>query len=81
MPTFSAKVNVVFAVEGDPGAFEVSSNLFDMEWPPRSGKRAQFPEVDRAGWFGLDEARGKVFASQVTFLDRLAELVRSQADG
>jgi predicted NUDIX family NTP pyrophosphohydrolase len=76
----SAKVNVIFAVEGDPGPFEVSSNLFDMEWPPRSGKRALFPEVDRASWFGLDEARGKLFASQRTFLDRLNDLLRSTND-
>lgn len=73
----SSKTNVIFALEGDPGPFEVSSNLFDMEWPPRSGKRARFPEVDRVAWFTLDEARGKLFVSQRPFVDRLADLVAS----
>jgi predicted NUDIX family NTP pyrophosphohydrolase len=71
----SAKVNVVWAIEGDPGPFEVRSNLFEMEWPPRSGKRAEFPEVDRAAWFSLEEAETKLFKSQRPFLARLVEAV------
>ena len=67
----SSKVNVIWALEADPGPFEVRSNLFEMEWPPRSGKRAEFPEVDRAAWFSLDEAERKLFASQRPFLARL----------
>jgi predicted NUDIX family NTP pyrophosphohydrolase len=70
----SSKVNVVWAVEGDPGPFEVRSNLFEMEWPPRSGKRAEFPEVDRAAWFRLEEAERKLFVSQRPFLERLAQI-------
>jgi predicted NUDIX family NTP pyrophosphohydrolase len=45
-----------------------------MEWPPRSGRTEEFPEVDRAGWFGPDEARRKILRGQVGFLDRLSEL-------
>jgi predicted NUDIX family NTP pyrophosphohydrolase len=58
-----------------PGDFDVAtlrSNAFEMEWPPRSGRRASFPEVDRAGWFGLDEARLKIVPAQAELLDRLA---------
>lgn len=69
----SSKVNVIWALEADPGPFEVRSNLFDMEWPPRSGKRAEFPEVDRVAWFSLDVAEGKLFGSQRPFLARLAD--------
>jgi predicted NUDIX family NTP pyrophosphohydrolase len=64
---------VAYAAEGvlDPAA--IRSNSFEIEWPPRSGRRQPFPEVDRAGWFALDEARGKLLAGQRVFLDRLAE--------
>ena len=58
--------------EGDlPEAFEPKSNLFEMEWPPGSGKRKQFPEVDRACFFSDEVARRKLKATQVPFLDRL----------
>ncbi len=70
----SSKVNVVWAIEADPGPFDVRSNLFEMQWPPRSGRRAEFPEVDRVAWFGLDVAEGKLFGSQRPFLARLAEI-------
>ena len=50
---------------------QIRSNLFEIEWPPRSGKMRQFPEVDRAGWFGLDEARRKLIPAQAEFIDRL----------
>jgi predicted NUDIX family NTP pyrophosphohydrolase len=68
----SGKVNVIWALEADPGPFEVRSNLFEMQWPPRSGVLAEFPEVDRAGWFPLETAKIKIFASQLPFLERLA---------
>ena len=60
-----------FALEGDldPGA--ISSRPFTLEWPPRSGRVQSFPEIDRAGWFGLAEARAKVLPSQAPFLDLL----------
>lgn len=68
----SGKVNVIWALEADPGPFEVNSNLFEMEWPPRSGKRAEFPEVDRVAWFSLGAADRKLFGSQRPFVAWLA---------
>jgi predicted NUDIX family NTP pyrophosphohydrolase len=68
----SGKVNVIWALEADPGPFDVHSNLFEMEWPPRSGKRAEFPEIDRVAWFSLEEAEGKLFGSHRPFIARLA---------
>jgi predicted NUDIX family NTP pyrophosphohydrolase len=61
-----------WAFEGDlPESFECKSNLFEMEWPPHSGKRKQFPEIDRAEFFTEDIARQKLKPTQVPFLDRL----------
>ena len=71
-PQGRGKVNVVWAMDADPGPFEVQSNLFDLEWPPRSGKTAQFPEIDRVEWFSLDVAERKLFAAQRPFIERLA---------
>ena len=71
----SGKVNTIWAVEGDLDVTEVQSNLFSMEWPPRSGRMQEFPEIDRAGWFDLQTAEGKLFASQRVFLERLRSLV------
>ncbi|RMB59862.1 NUDIX domain-containing protein [Tessaracoccus antarcticus] len=68
----SGKVVRAFAVKGDPGLAFVASNAFTMEWPPRSGRLAEFPEIDGAQWFTLAEARGKLVAGQVAFLDALA---------
>lgn len=59
----------VWAVEGDVDASAVHSNLFEMEWPPRSGKHARFPEVDRAGWFAPELARIKLTKGQLQVLD------------
>lgn len=61
-----------FAVEGDLDPREGGSNLFEMEWPPGSGKVGRFPEIDRAEWFGLDEARRRLNLAQSAFVDRLA---------
>jgi predicted NUDIX family NTP pyrophosphohydrolase len=69
----SGKVVTAWAAEGDLDADSIRSNTFRMQWPPRSGQWATFPEVDRAGWFGLAEAREKLNPAQVEFLDRLAE--------
>jgi predicted NUDIX family NTP pyrophosphohydrolase len=69
----SGKVVSAWAVEGDLDVSDVRSNTFEMEWPPRSGRTQEFPEVDRAGWFGPDQARRKLLRGQVGFLDRLAE--------
>jgi predicted NUDIX family NTP pyrophosphohydrolase len=65
-----------WALEGELDVAEVRSNTFEMEWPPRSGRVRRFPEVDRAGWFGLEEARRKLLPGQVGFLDRLEEALR-----
>jgi predicted NUDIX family NTP pyrophosphohydrolase len=71
----SGKRLSVWAVEGDVDAESVSSNLFEMEWPPRSGKQAQFPEVDRAGWFSPEIARTKVTKGQLQVMDAFAAKV------
>jgi predicted NUDIX family NTP pyrophosphohydrolase len=71
----SGKQVIAWAVEGDLDAGAIVSNTFEMEWPPRSGRRQEFPEVDRAGWFGLDEAREKLNPAQGAFLDRLRDLL------
>ncbi|SNS41943.1 Predicted NTP pyrophosphohydrolase, NUDIX family [Geodermatophilus saharensis] len=70
-----AKVLTVWAGEGDLDAAAIVSGTFPLEWPPRSGRVQHFPEVDRAAWFGLDEARAKLVKGQVPYLDRLAELL------
>jgi predicted NUDIX family NTP pyrophosphohydrolase len=65
------KVVSAWAAEGDLDADAVGSNTFTMEWPPRSGRMAEFPEIDRAGWFRVDAAREKLGPAQAEFLDRL----------
>jgi predicted NUDIX family NTP pyrophosphohydrolase len=62
---------VAWALEGDLDADAIASNTFELEWPPRSGRTATFPEVDRAAWFALEEAREKINPAQAAFLDRL----------
>ena len=73
----SGKVIHAWASEADFDVTTVTSNLFSMEWPPRSGKMGQFPEVDRAGWFSIAEARIKILKGQQPFLDRLLALLDS----
>ena len=65
------KVVRVFALEGDFDVRRLQSTLFEMEWPPTSGRRQTFPEVDRAAWFAPDAARRKILAGQRPFIDRL----------
>ena len=67
----SGKVVTGYALEGDFDPAKLRSNTFEMEWPPRSGRRSEFPEVDRAEWFGLAEARERINPAQAAFLDRL----------
>ncbi len=69
----SGKMVHAWAAEGDCDPALVRSNTFRLEWPPRSGRMGDFPEVDRAGFFGLAEARRKILAAQAPLLDRLAE--------
>lgn len=68
----SGKVVSAWAAEGDCDAAAIRSNAFSMEWPPHSGRMAEFPEVDRAAWFTLEEARRRILAAQVSLLDELA---------
>lgn len=65
------KIVTAFAVETDLDADNIHSNRFEIEWPPHSGRRASFPEVDRAGWFDLATARVKINGAQQALLDRL----------
>ncbi len=65
------KVVTAFALEGDFDPARLKSNTFELEWPPRSGRKAQFPEVDRAAWFSPEEAREKILSGQRDFIDRL----------
>lgn len=71
----SGKAVKAWAVEGDCDAATIRSNTFSIEWPPKSGKQQEFPEVDRAAWFSLAEARVKINAAQCAFLDRLSSSV------
>ena len=73
------KVVAAWAIEGDCDAAAIRSNVFSMEWPPKSGKLADFPEVDRAGWFTLDEAREKIIDGQLPLLDELRALIQDAA--
>ena len=70
------KVVHAWAVRGDIDASSIRSNLFAIEWPPRSGRTQEFPEVDRAGWFDLAAARRKLLPGQRGFLDQLRNLLR-----
>ena len=71
----SGKVVRAWAVEGDCDVAAIRSNTFSMEWPPRSGRTAEFPEVDRGQWFSIEEARVKILAAQAPLLDELARRV------
>lgn len=66
---------VGFAVAGDLDVSAIRSNTVEIEWPPRSGRKQTFPEVDRAGWFDLELAREKIVEGQRPFLERLGSLL------
>jgi predicted NUDIX family NTP pyrophosphohydrolase len=67
----AGKVITAFGVAGDLDPAAIRSNTFTVEWPPRSGRMQEFPEVDRAEWFGLEQAREKLNPAQAELLDRL----------
>lgn len=67
----AGKVVTAFACEGDCDAAAITSNTFTLEWPPRSGRMQEFPEVDRAQWFSPDEARTKINPAQAALIDEL----------
>jgi len=70
----SGKLVHAWAVEGDFDPATLTSGLFSMEWPPRSGRQQHFPEVDRAEWFTIGEAKGKINKAQLALLDQLSSL-------
>jgi predicted NUDIX family NTP pyrophosphohydrolase len=72
----SGKEIKAWACEGDLDESAIVSNSFDMEWPPRSGKRQTFPEVDKAGWFELQVARQKINERQIPFLEELRLILK-----
>jgi len=72
------KVVYAWAVEGNIDTTNIKSNTFPLEWPPKSGKKQSFPEVDRAQWFSVDEARRKIWKSQSPVLNELIEKVSAK---
>lgn len=72
---------LAWAVEGDIDVAKVSSNTFELEWPPRTGKMQKFPEIDRAEWFDLDTARTKINERQVSLLDEVEALFGNNQPG
>jgi predicted NUDIX family NTP pyrophosphohydrolase len=73
------KLVFAWAVRADFDPSRRKSNLFSMQWPPRSGRQQEFPEVDRAAWFGVESARRKILKGQAGFLDQLLERIHSAA--
>jgi predicted NUDIX family NTP pyrophosphohydrolase len=71
------KIVTAWSFEGDCDPNALRSNTFSIEWPPKSGKMQEFPEVDRAGWFLLAGAREKILKAQSVFLDRVLEVSKS----
>ena len=77
----SGKLVHAWMVEGEVDAASLSSNMFSMEWPPRSGRQQQFPEVDKGAWYSIAVAREKILAGQRRFLDELEAAVVSRPAG
>jgi len=71
----SGKLIKAWAIEYDCDPSSVKSNTFTLEWPPRSGKKQDFPEIDRAAWFGIEEAKKKINPGQIPFLQELEHLL------
>jgi predicted NUDIX family NTP pyrophosphohydrolase len=69
----SGKLVRAWGLAGDLDTTTVTSNTFTMQWPPRSGRTQEFPEVDRAEWFTLDDARERINPAQAALIDRLEE--------
>ena len=72
----SGKIITAWAFEGDCDASAVKSNTFSTEWPPRSSRQQEFPEVDRAGWFSISVAKEKIIKGQMGFLDELTQILK-----
>ena len=71
----SGKIVLAWAVEGDIEPTKIISNEFEMEWPPRSGKMKRFPEIDKASWFNLTEAKQKIIPAQSFLIEELENRV------
>jgi predicted NUDIX family NTP pyrophosphohydrolase len=71
----SGKTVFAWAIESDMDPAKIRSNHFEIEWPPRSGKKASFPEVDKAAWFTPDEAREKILPPQWTLIEKLKSIL------
>jgi predicted NUDIX family NTP pyrophosphohydrolase len=69
------KIITAWALEGDCDAGRIKSNTFRMEWPPRSGRQVEFPEVDKAGWFSVPVAKKKLLRGQTGFIEQLCEVL------
>jgi len=76
----SGKIVHAFTAQSDFDVTQVKSNLFTLEWPPRSGRSGQYPEVDRAEWFSIEDARAKILKGQEPFLDRLLAALKITAN-
>ena len=75
----SGKIIYAWALEGDYNVDNITSNFFEMTWPPKSGKMKSFPEVDRAAWFDLEVAATKIVPGQVPLLQQLKELIKASS--
>ena len=73
----SGKIVHAFAAEGDLDAANIRSNTFELEWPRGSGERHSYPEVDRAAWFGIAEARRRILPAQAPLLENLTRLLKN----
>jgi predicted NUDIX family NTP pyrophosphohydrolase len=72
------KTVYAWAVEAEPDASNITSNTIEIEWPPRSGKKKEIPEVDKAGWFTFEEARVKILKGQIPILGQLAGILNQE---
>lgn len=73
----SGKTVYAWALEFEINASEIQSNVFEMEWPPKSGKLGRFPEIDRAEWFRIEAARQKIIPAQAAFVDELIQILKA----
>ena len=76
----SGKTIHAWAFEGDCDPTQIHSNEFEMEWPPKSGRRQRFPEVDRAAFFSMDAARVKANPAELVLVERLEQMLRERGD-
>lgn len=75
------KLVYAWALEGDINPDEIKCNTFKIEWPPRSGQWKTYPEVDKGAWFSVEEAKQKINASQIAFIDELLEILQKKGKG